>query len=140
MPVSYTHLIQNLTINNEGCSTHPGKNAIDIVGTAATIKNNTLNLGNEAAVVANGIVIWPTAGNGAGLVIQGNKINGYKGDNNKWTSVGMLVAENITVDAGLLKDATAPITTSDLNLAYDQEKELATGNTYTCLLYTSRCV
>ena len=123
--------IQNLTINNEGCSTHPGKNAIDIVGTAATIKNNTLNLGNEAAVVANGIVIWPTAGNGAGLVIQGNKINGYKGDNNKWTSVGMLVAENITVDAGLLKDATAPITTSDLNLAYDQEKELATGNTYT---------
>lgn len=122
--------IQDLTINNAGCSTHPGKNAIDIVGTAATIKNNTLNLGKTDAAVANGIVIWPTAGNGTGLVIQGNKINGYKGADDKWTSVGMLVAENITVDAGLLKDAAAPITTSDLNLAYSQEKALATGNTY----------
>ena len=123
--------IQDLTINNEGCGTHPGKNAIDIVGTAATIKNNTLNLGQKDAAVANGIVIWPAAGSSTGLTIQGNHINGYTGTDAAWTSTGILVVENTAVADGLLKDAATPITTSDLGLSYDQEKALATGNTYT---------
>lgn len=93
--------IDGLEIHNQGWMTgdpvDARRNAISIVSNRVSITNNVLvssTILNGKATISNGIVIQAGTNTNTNINISKNTINGYKYDNNDWSSTGILFVSN----------------------------------------------
>ena len=100
------------------------RNAVNILGTSATVKNCIFNMDPESTDLCNGICIWPASGTQA-YTIAGNTFNSYKSTED-WASVAILVAENVALSNRMGQTGTS----SELTMSNVEVFRMVSQNTY----------